>query len=228
MLCAVYYLPLYYQSTQQHTATRSGIDILAFMFCIIFGGAASGAVINLTGRPLPWLIFPPPVAAISCGLMFWKLQHSPSTGFLIGMQILLGLGCGCALQNCIISVQAEYAKKPEMVPQSTALVNFTQSFGGTLGIAIAGTIFSNKLGAFVPIYAPTLSPEAIAGVKQSVEMIKHLPPDVQAGVITAYSKALGYVFIVGIPAGILASLAGCLVRNFNIKSMALQPAVHAA
>ncbi|KAG9047819.1 hypothetical protein FS837_001415 [Tulasnella sp. UAMH 9824] len=31
VLCAVYYLPLYYQSAQQHTATRSGIDILAFM-----------------------------------------------------------------------------------------------------------------------------------------------------------------------------------------------------
>ncbi|KAG8897805.1 hypothetical protein FRC01_011165 [Tulasnella sp. 417] len=115
-----------------------------------------------------------------------------------------------------------------MVPQSTALVNFTQFFGGTLGIAIAGTIFGNKLSAFVPMYAPGLSPEALAGVKQSVEMIKHLPPDVQAGVITAYSKALGYVFIIGIPSGVLASLAGCLVRNFNIKKMALQPAVHAA
>ncbi|KAG8958973.1 hypothetical protein FRC00_002080 [Tulasnella sp. 408] len=228
VLCAVYYLPLYYQSAQQHTATRSGIDILAFMCCIIFGAALSGAVIHVTGRPLPWLIFPPPLAAISCGLVFWKLQHNPSTGFLLGMQFLLGLGCGCALQNCIIAVQAEYVHKPEMVPQATALVNFTQFFGGTLGIAIAGTIFGNKLGSFVPMYAPGLSPEAITAVKQSVEMIKHLPPEVQAGVITAYSKALGYVFIIGIPSGVLASLAGCLVRNFNIKNMALQPGVHAA
>ncbi|KAG8957505.1 hypothetical protein FRC00_003865, partial [Tulasnella sp. 408] len=240
VLCAVYYLPLYYQSAQQHTATRSGIDILAFMCCIIFGAALSGAVIHVTGRPLPWLIFPPPLAAISCGLIFWKLQHNPSTGFLLGMQFLLGLGCGCALQNCIIAVQAEYVHKPEMVPQATALVNFTQFFGGTLGIAIAGTIFGNKLGSFVPMYAPGLSPEAITAVKQSVEMIKHLPPEVQAGVITAYSKALGgsglasaftsacYVFIIGIPSGVLASLAGCLVRNFNIKNMALQPGVHAA
>ncbi|KAG9047818.1 hypothetical protein FS837_001414 [Tulasnella sp. UAMH 9824] len=138
------------------------------------------------------------------------------------MQILLGIGCGCALQNCVIAIQAEYSKKPEMVPQSSALVNFTQYFGGTLGIAIAGTIFGNKLSTFIDIYAPGLSPETVAAVKQSVEMIKHLDPEVQAGVITAYSKALGYVFIIGIPSGILASLAGCLVPNFNIKQMSLQ------
>ncbi|KAG8946702.1 hypothetical protein FRC04_011480 [Tulasnella sp. 424] len=227
MLCAVYYLPLYYQSAQQHTATRSGIDILAFMCCIIFGGALSGAVIHLTGRPLPWLIFPPPIAALSCGLIFWKLQHAPSTGFLLGMQFLLGLGCGCALQNCIIAIQAEYSHKPELVPQSTALVNFTQFFGGTLGIAIAGTIFGNKLGTFIAVEAPGLSPEAITAVKQSVEMIKTLDPTVQAGVIAAYSKALGYVFIIGIPSGIFASFAGCLIPNFNIKKMGVQPTVHA-
>ncbi|KAG8920739.1 hypothetical protein FRC00_009583, partial [Tulasnella sp. 408] len=190
--------------------------------CIIAGGALSGAVIHVTGRPLPWLVIPPPLAALSCGLTFWKLQHNPSTGFLLAMQVLLGVGCGCALQNCVIAIQAEYSKKPEMVPQSSALVNFTQYFGGTLGIAIAGTIFGNKLGTFIDIYAPGLSPETVAAVKQSVEMIKHLDPEVQAGVITAYSKALGYVFIIGIPSGILASLAGCLVPNFNIKEMSLQ------
>ncbi|KAG8893919.1 hypothetical protein FRC01_013269 [Tulasnella sp. 417] len=195
--------------------------------CIIAGGALSGAVIHVTGRPLPWLIVPPPLAALSCGLIFWKLQHNPSTAFLLGMQLLLGVGCGCALQNCVIAIQAEYSHKPEMVPQSSALVNFTQYFGGTLGIAIAGTIFGNQLSKFIAIYAPGLSPETVAAVKQSVEMIKHLPPDVQAGVITAYSKALGYVFIIGIPSGILASVAGCLVPNFNIKQMSLQAGAHA-
>ncbi|KAG8958974.1 hypothetical protein FRC00_002081 [Tulasnella sp. 408] len=228
MLCAIYYLPLYYQSAQQHTATRSGIDILALMCSIIFGASFSGGVIHLTGRPLPWLIFPPPLAALSCGLLFWKLQHQPSTGFLIGMQLLLGLGCGAALQNCIFASQAEYSKKPELIPQSTALVNFSQAFGGTLGIAVAGTVFGNKLGTFVSMYAPGLPPEVVTAVKQSVEAIKLLPPEVQSGVVTAYSKALGYVFIIGIPSSILASVAGCLVRNYNVKKMALQPGAHAA
>ncbi|KAG9047821.1 hypothetical protein FS837_001417 [Tulasnella sp. UAMH 9824] len=228
MLCAIYYLPLYYQSAQQHTATRSGIDILALMCSIIFGASFSGAVIHLTGRPLPWLIFPPPLAALSCGLLFWKLQPQPSTGLLIGMQLLLGLGCGAARKNCIFASQAEYAKKPELIPQSTALINFSQAFGGTLGIAVAGTIFGNKLSTFVAMYAPSLPPEAVTAVKQSVEAIKLLPPEVQSGVVTAYSKALGYVFIIGIPSSILASVAGCLVRNFNVKKMGLQPGAHAA
>ncbi|KAG8957504.1 hypothetical protein FRC00_003864 [Tulasnella sp. 408] len=177
MLCAIYYLPLYYQSAQQHTATRSGIDILALMCSIIFGASFSGAVIHL---------------------------------------------------NCIFASQAEYSKKPELIPQSTALVNFSQAFGGTLGIAVAGTVFGNKLGTFVSMYAPGLPPEVVTAVKQSVEAIKLLPPEVQSGVVTAYSKALGYVFIIGIPSSIFASVAGCLVRNYNVKKMALQPGAHAA
>ncbi|KAG8984776.1 hypothetical protein FRB90_005115 [Tulasnella sp. 427] len=196
--------------------------------CIIVGGALSGAVINVTGRPLPWMIIPPPVAALSCGLIFWKLQSTPSTGFLIAMQLLLGLGSGCGLQNCIIAIQAEYAKKPEMIPQTTSLVYFTQYFGGSLGIAIAGTIFGNRLSSFLAIYAPELPPEAVTAVKQSVEVIKTLDPELRAGVITAYSKALGYAFIIGIPGGILASVAGCLVPNFNIKKLSVQPGAHAA
>ncbi|KAG8904164.1 hypothetical protein FRB99_002145 [Tulasnella sp. 403] len=160
LLCCTYYLPLYYQSAKQHSATKSGIDIIAFM-------------------------------------------------------------------NAIIAIQAEYATRPEMVPMSTALVNFTQLFGGVLGIAIAGTIFGNQLSTFIRVDAPSLPPEVVNAVKQSVEVIATLPRDEQGPVIKAYSKALGYVFILGIPSAILASVSGMFVPNYDLKALGVNQGVHA-
>ncbi|KAG9018967.1 hypothetical protein FRB90_007731 [Tulasnella sp. 427] len=100
-------------------------------------------------------------------------------GFLIATQIFLGLGCELVIQNCLIPIQADYAKEPDMIPQTSALVNFAQYFGGSLGIAIAGTIFSSQFGRLLSIYAPDLPPKVVAAFKQSVEVVKQLDPVVQ-------------------------------------------------
>lgn len=36
------------------------------------------------------------------------------------------------------------------------------------------------------------------------------------------TSLLGYVFLIGIPSGILASAAGCLIRNFNLKTTKIE------
>jgi len=229
LLCGTYYLPLYYQSAKGHSATNSGIDILAFMITVVVGAAGSGGVINTTGRPLPFLVFSPLLASIASGLIFWDLTSgSPSAAKLAGFQVLLGFGVGGALQNVIITIQAEYNDEPIMVPQATSLVNFTQLVGGIVGIAVAGAIFGNRLSSGISKYAPNLDPAVSTAVRQSVHVIYTLEGDDRAHVIKAYSEALGYVFIIGIPAGILASVSGTLIRNFNLKKMNIQPGAAAA
>ncbi|KAG8975463.1 hypothetical protein FRB90_009523, partial [Tulasnella sp. 427] len=208
LLCAAYYLPLYYQSAEQHSATRSGIDILIYMIMVVVGAAIGGGIINKTGRPLPFLIGSPILASIGGGVTFWCLTKHPKASILYGTQVLLGLGVGGAMQNTIIAIQAEYVNEPEMVPQSTSLVNFTQLVGGIIGIAISGTIFGNQLTKSLAHYAPNLDPTLAVAVKQSVAVIYSLTGDDKAHVIRAYSEALGYVFIIAIPSGIFASLSG--------------------
>ncbi|KAG8940631.1 hypothetical protein FRC00_012904, partial [Tulasnella sp. 408] len=77
-------------------------------------------------------------------------------------------------------------------------------------------------------YAPNLDPALAVSVKQSVEVIYTLTGDDKAHVIRAYSEALGYVFILAIPCGILASVSGILIKNYNLKEMKLQPGMAAA
>jgi hypothetical protein len=122
----------------------------------------------------------------------------------IGFQILYGIGVGGAMQNTIISIQAEFADRAEMIPQATSLVNFTQLLGGVVGLAIAGTLFSNQIRSNLPA---GLDPAVAKAVVGSVTVIKTLPADIQGSVINAYVKSLRPVFIIAVPSGALASIS---------------------
>ncbi|KAG8923237.1 hypothetical protein FRC02_011279 [Tulasnella sp. 418] len=106
LLVGAYYLPLYYQSSLEHSATRSGIDILPFMLAVVVGAGISGGVISKTGYPKPFLVGAPLIASLASGLIFWNLTETNNRSHLIGFQILLGVGVGGALQasiSCILS-----------------------------------------------------------------------------------------------------------------------------
>jgi len=212
---ATYYLPFFYQS-KGRTPTQSGIDIIPFMLSAVVGTAGSGAIINKTGRYWPFLFFGPLVAAPAGGLLF-AIDVNTSAAKLIGYQILLGIGVGVAFQNAIISIQAEYADEPETIPQATSLVTFLQLVGGTVGIAISGTVFGTKLNSNLAQYVGEIPPEILQAVRQSVSVIFKLPKELQEPVVNAYVAALNYTFIVIVPAAGLASLFALLIRNWNLK-----------
>lgn len=106
------------------------------------------------------------------------------------------------------------------------MINALQLFGGMVGVAISGTIFSNKLRSGLALYAPGLESDLKDAVVASVSAIADVPPDLRDPVLHAYSNALGelegsmsdlpclltspstgYVFVVGVPVGIIATLS---------------------
>jgi MFS family permease len=215
-LSATYYLPFFYQA-KGRTASQSGIDIIPFMLSAILASFISGGIVNGTGHYLTMLLIGPLVSSVGAGLLFTITEYM-SNRQLIGYQILFGVGLGVAFQLPLMAIQAEYADKPELIPQASSLLSFLQLIGGVIGIAISGTIFNNKLNTELAIYVSGLSPEMLVLVKQSVTFIFTLPKEAQVMVVHAYVKALDYVFILSIPACILASVAGAFVRNWNLKA----------
>ncbi|ORY90322.1 hypothetical protein BCR35DRAFT_137873 [Leucosporidium creatinivorum] len=234
MLVGIYYLPIFFQATKGVTATKSGIDILAFMLSVVVGAGLGGALISQFGYYWPFLVGGPVFICIGSGLLY-TVRADSSSATLIGYQILLGLGVGTVMQNTLIAVQADCDDERD-IPQKTGLVTFTQLVGGTIGIAIASTIFYNRLYSALDEFAPG----APVIVRSSVSAIKDIAPEFQPGVKQAYVAALNNVFIVslhlilsllpraqltllltpsqiGVAAGGLASLSGLLVRNLSVK-----------
>ncbi|GAA5923697.1 MDR family MFS transporter [Sporobolomyces koalae] len=212
LMLGTYYLPIFFQATRGVTATRSGLEILPFMLSIVFAAGAAGGVVSGTGRYWHILVFAPALMMIGGGLLYTVTEHS-TFARLAGYQILLGLGIGCVLQNTLIAIQADCEDENE-IPQRTGVVTFSQLIGATVGIAIASSIFGNKLAQGLHEFAPDAPFDL---VRNNVESIKTLAPELQVGVKHAYVLALNRVYVITVAAGGLASLSALLIRNLSIK-----------
>ena len=207
------------------------------MLALVIASGISGGVISKYGRYWPFLVASPALICVGGGLLYTVNEFTPNSK-LIGYQILIGLGIGGCMQQTIIvsflqpslcqtaqwrtdtvffshpqAIQADVSNHDD-VPQATALVTFTQLIGGTIGISIASTLFSTQLGTALREYAPDAPFEL---VRNSVEAIKTLPLEQQAGVVHAYVVALKPVFVVAVPAGGLTILSSLLIRNLSVK-----------
>ena len=103
-----------------------------------------------------------------------------------------------------------------MVPQATGLVTFSQFLGGTIGIALAATIFQNKLATGLHQFAPDAPFDLL---KQSVTALHSLPESQRAGAIHAYVVALQWA--IGLLATVssgLTSVSALLIRNIDIRA----------
>jgi hypothetical protein len=88
---------------------------------------------------------------------------------------------------------------------------------------IAGAVFGNQLGQNLAAYSSIIPEDAINGVKQSVTVIFLLPSFLQSIVVTAYVKAIDYVFIVTVPAAGITIISALFVKNWNLKERGIKP-----
>lgn len=220
-IVTTYYLPFLYQS-KGRSAEQSGIDIIPLMMAMVVGSGVGGWLNSLTGRYTPFMIVGGTLCAIAGGLLFTIKGDTPNAN-IIGYQILLGFGEGIAFNQPIVSIQAEYAFSPELIPQASSLVTYMQLLGAVCGISIAGAVFGNQLGKNLAEWVGIIPEEAINGVKQSVTVIFQLPPLIQLIVIKAYIAAVDYAFLVVVPAGGIIIIAALFVKNYNLKERGVKP-----
>ncbi|KAJ6505778.1 ABC transporter [Mycena vitilis] len=207
-----YYIPIFYQAVRHHSATKSGLDILPFLLSSVLALAVSGVIGGKTGYYWHFLFISPFFLAVGSGL-FYTIGTNTSSGAIAGFQILVGIGTGMGMQNSLLAIQVEFKDNPKILGQATALADFAQLLGGTLGLGMAEPVFASTLGKYLVRYAPD-APAAI--VKQSPTEIYTLPAAQIPGVVLAYTKALQIVFILGVPAAVLSLVFSVFIKNIRI------------
>ncbi|KAL5513628.1 hypothetical protein ACEPAH_4027 [Sanghuangporus vaninii] len=232
-MCFVIFNPLLYQ-VRGHSATRSGIDILGFMISGIIGSSrnhiyhsffltyrisatlTSGAIASITGYAWPILVISPLLASAGFGL-FFTVSEATSPSRILGFQILVGVGLGCVTQLPVVVSQADFANQEHLVPQATSLVTFLQLIGSSIGLAMAGAVFSGQLRAELHALAPDLPQELRDDLLESVKAIFTLPDNQRASAVEAYVAAIEHVLLIGVPAAALASVLALTVRFEKMK-----------
>ncbi|CAI7601949.1 unnamed protein product [Penicillium manginii] len=217
-LVQVYYIPTFYQLVFGYSTVKAGAMLLPITLMQTVSSTLSGLVVHWVGRYRECILFGWVIWAVGLGL-FSTLDQSSGLGKQIGYGILTGAGVGNTLQPSLIAVQAGVERRDMAVV--TSFRNFVRNLGGTLGLAIAGTIINNVLGSSISSLqlGDTESRSLLSSPqnylsKQSSEDAEHI----RSVLIPAYQKGFRIVFIIGASLSALSFfLAWWLMPQVGLK-----------
>jgi EmrB/QacA subfamily drug resistance transporter len=234
---AVVFLPRWFQFVQGSSATESGYQILPLLLGLIISAISSGQIIAALRRYKALIVVALVVEAVGLFLLTNLRPDTPLPVLWFWMAVT-GIGVGPSFAAFTLVVQN--AVPPRSLGSATSSLTLFQQVGGTIGLAITGTVLSTKLVEEMPRQMESAGvPAQIAsqfgsggnvdfnqltsvGGDLGAQILGNTPdqfkPFVQPvigaivdGIHTAFSIATGATFVVGIVTALLAAAVVLLV-----------------
>ncbi len=142
MFAIISYMPLFVQGVIGTSATNSGVITMPLMLGLVTTSALSGQIMSRTGR---YLLLALGGAALMTVGIFLASQMGPdaSRGEAVRNMVIVGLGLGPTLPVFMIAVQN--ALPYRYMGVVTSNIQFFRMIGGTIGVAIMGSVLNNRL-----------------------------------------------------------------------------------
>jgi EmrB/QacA subfamily drug resistance transporter len=221
MFAALAFMPTFLQMSSGTSAAVSGLLLLPMMVGLLITSVGSGLAITKTQR---YKAYPIIGAAITALGMLWltTLQGSTPLWVICSMLFVFGLGLGLIMQVVILIVQN--AVPVDEIGTATSSNNYFREVGGALGVAIFGTIFTNRLAEnLTEVFSSAgAGPEEAGRATATLDpaVMKTLPEPVQQGIIDAYADSLAPVFWYLIPFLIAAFLLALFIKEIPLSDEA--------
>ncbi|KAJ7116710.1 putative MFS drug transporter [Mycena epipterygia] len=193
----VFYLPTFYQLAYGYSPVKSGLLVLPLTLVQTATSTASGLIVTATGRYRELILAGWAIWSVGLGLMA-TLNERSTLSQQIGYSLLTGIGVGQTFQPSLVALQGALERKDMAVV--TAMRSFARNVGGTIGLAITGTIVNGILESYVSqLDISTDLQRSI--INNPVSARPGLSPEVLSHVVAGYHAGFRTTFI------ILASLA---------------------
>jgi EmrB/QacA subfamily drug resistance transporter len=144
---AIIFIPRWFQFVLGSSATESGYQMLPLMAGVMGSSIGSGLIVARTGRYKWMTVGAMVVGALGLYLMTNLRADSDIVTVWLWM-FVAGLGIGPSFAVFTIVVQSAVA--PRMLGAATSALTFFRQVGGSVGLAIAGTIFGSSFADEVP------------------------------------------------------------------------------
>src|SRR5207248_2102470 len=167
----VVFLPRWFQVVEGASATQSGYQVLALLGGLIISAMASGQIVARTGRYKALALGAGITLAIGLFLLS-NLRADTPLPVLWTWMFVTGLGVGPMFSIFTLVVQGAVA--PRQIGTATSSLTLFQQLGGSVGLAIAGTVFGSRLVEELPR-----------------ELSSSVPPQVAAGFAGSGNAAIG-------------------------------------
>ncbi|MCX0243643.1 MDR family MFS transporter [Streptomyces drozdowiczii] len=223
MFGAMTYLPTFLQVVHGITPTMSGVHMLPMVFGLLITSTVSGQIVSRTGR---WKVFPVAGTGITAIglLLLHRLTVSSGTWEMSAYFFVFGAGLGLVMQVLVLVVQNAVSYRDLGVATSGA--TFFRSIGASFGVAIFGTIFTNRLTAKLgdaldgrPL-PPGVDADSLAADPRA---IGQLPDALRGPVLQAYSTSITDVFLYAAPVVLVAFLFAWLLKEDKLRGSVTAP-----
>ena len=222
MIGAISYLPTFLQLVGGRSATNSGLLLLPLIAGLMVAAVTTGQLISHTGRYKVFPILGAGSASIGMFLLSTMGAHTTTVESSAYM-VVLGLGLGLTMPVLTLVVQNSVAF--DRLGVATSGVTFFRQIGGSIGVALAGTLFASNLTHQLAERLPAGAAGSVGTDASSITpaALAHLSPALRTDYVAAFAHALPPIFLYFTPL-----LAAAFVLAWFLPEHPLSTQSHAA
>jgi len=204
------------------------------------GSIGGGQVMSRTGRykiqgTLGFLL-------MAAGMYLLTMLDASSTQLQVSLDVVVfGLGLGISMS--VFNVVSQNAVAARYMSSSVSAIQFIRQMGGTIGLAVIGSLVNQELTRQIPRHIPgnvlarvpagvrgsLLNPEALFGGQLS-QVISSVPPQARAnltqilpvikeGVRVSLADSVHIAFVIGMVLALVAATASLFIKEIPLKRM---------
>jgi predicted MFS family arabinose efflux permease len=239
MFGALSYIPLFVQGVIGASATNSGLVTMPMMIAMAISAAITGQIMSRTGRYR--LLGVAGLIIMTAGMFLLAQMDASATNFIARRNmVVMGIGLGMSLPLFMLAVQN--AVPHRVMGIATSTMQFLRSVGGTMGVAIMGSLINSTLSSELAANMPPqvtenappalveqirnpqflLSPEQLSAVRGAFEQLG--PQGTQlfeasiAAVRASLATAIGDAFWVAVFVMAASVLVGAFLKEVPLRS----------
>ncbi|MFC0334078.1 MDR family MFS transporter [Paenibacillus sepulcri] len=243
MLGALIYLPFFVQGVEGISPTYSGYVTMPMSISMIILSTLTGRWITKSGKYKRFALIG--MAIMSAGMLMMAFMNSVPVA--VAIMVFFGMGLGFGMP--VFTLAAQNAVKPTEIGVVTAASQLFRNMGGTIGIAVMGSIMTSRLAsnikaaapqgpdlsnvdpAVLSRLAPLQNPQILLDKPQLEQLQASLPQDLQPLVTQlidmlrhALRSSLTTVFISGTVLVGIALVLVIFMKELPLRSSAPKPA----
>ncbi|KAK9455915.1 major facilitator superfamily domain-containing protein [Dipodascopsis uninucleata] len=210
----IYYMAIYFITVRGVSPTKSGSSLIPHFIGSACGSLTCGYYMRKTGRYAPITKLGAASMFIGAVMMTFISRTTPKV-LLIPPMAIAGYGFGLYLTITLVALVAAVPREYQAV--TTSIQFGFKATGSTLGTAIGAAVFQNVLSE--KLYERITGPNAleiISRVKNSIEEVKNLSPELQDLIIDSYLDGCRAVFICATIITVLCIGTSMLMKEFKL------------
>ncbi|KDQ49637.1 hypothetical protein JAAARDRAFT_200645 [Jaapia argillacea MUCL 33604] len=195
-MCLIYQISLYFQAVRKMSASEAGMGLVPAILGGVVGSLMGGLVMQATGKYY-WLTVGEYVGMVSgtllVTLMTGVLVHS-FAGIVVGL-VFMSIGNGGGITTTLIALIANAGPEDQAI--ATAVSYLFRSLGAVFGISVGSTLVQDTLRGLLRkrLAGQDIDIDQIVRrVRESLNYIDELEPNIRSIVRTSYDEALPAAF----------------------------------